>query len=726
MIAKIITGSELLGVLAYNISKVDNGCATVLAAPNCVTKNMREGDFTGMKISDFALSFQSRLQANVRTENPVVHIVLSLKENDTDDETLKRVACEYMEKMGYGGQPYVVVKHDDVENVHMHIISVKVDECGRKIDDRFEKRRSNAVRKELERKYSLAKAEDEKLSKRERYQRSVELANQYVDKITFRPESVSYGEADIKKRIGTVLRYVQEFHNIDSMKAYNRVLAQFGVACYEVEGVNSKGEPYTGVEYCVVDSKGERTSRGISGSSFGKRYTRKALLKRFEEEASFLKDDKVVKDARKAVRYVLVNILKQWPSGISESDLSRELKRHGMGVEFFRSEEGRLFGVSFSDNLRKVTLKGSDIKFSAAVMERFLVEDGRSVSLAMEREATRLIRGIYNECRKRDYHYESDLINDLPSLRAEWLRRLKDEMGGEAHVEVVLDKFIRGRYGALGEVLAKESAYFMQQSRFALKEALKLDESLRADYLYGWGLEVAGNRLYSARNPKLWFEAEVTAGRKGPKARFFSKQERELLRIVAEDRLSEIRFDMSGYLPLFKYLDPASLLKVKRKMVSDAVDRILGRVGESDTRTMVGELLERGYVIHAVRRGDALEYYVGDVMEREECFVKLSDDMRRRLDELGYAEMYGDVRGTVLGRNGYATAKYRLLVEIIRSEESENRVRLERRLAELEKRNARLALRLQRLLREGNYSSMVDLVKGYGSNSLAESPKFKI
>lgn len=726
MIAKIITGSDLSGVLAYNIGKVENESATILAAPNCVTKNMLGDDFSGMRISDFALSFQSRLDANIRTENPVVHIVLSLKENDKDDETLSRIACEYMERMGYGGQPYVVVKHHDVENVHMHIVSVKVDERGRKIDDRFEKRRSNAVRKELEREFGLIEAEDTKLSKRERYLRSVELANEYVDKISFRPESVSYGERDIKRRIGTVLRYVQEYHNIDSLNAYNRVLAQFGVACFEVRGVDAKGRPYEGVEYCVVNSRGARVSRGISGSAFGKRYTRKALLERFGDESSLIREEKVVKDARKAIRYVLVNILKQWPGGISERDLAAELRKHGMGVEFFRGEDGRIFGVSFSDNLRKVSVKGSDIKFSSNAMAKFLVAERESVSAAEERALLRHIRRIYNERRKSGYHYESDLINDLPSLREEWAALLKDRVGEGSHAGTVLDRFIRERYGALGDVLAKENAYFMEQSRFAVREALKLDATLRADYLYGFGLEACAGRVRSVRNPKLGFDMDIEAGKRSPKARLFSKQERELLKVVAGDRLSEIRFDMSGYLPLFRYLDPASLLKVKRKMVSDAVDRILTGVGEKDTRTMVGELLERGYVIHAVRKGDSLEYYAGDVMEKEECHVRLSPEMERRLDALGYGEMYGGVRSTVLGRRGAATAKYRLLVEIVRASESGYKARLERRLAELQKRNARLALVLLRSLGEGDYASMVDAVKAFPSNSLLEGRKFKI
>ena len=52
------------------------------------------------------------------------------------------MAEEYMNGMGYGEQPYMVFKHTDIDRTHIHIVSVCVDENGRKISDRFEKRRS--------------------------------------------------------------------------------------------------------------------------------------------------------------------------------------------------------------------------------------------------------------------------------------------------------------------------------------------------------------------------------------------------------------------------------------------------------------------------------------------------------------------------------------------------------------------------------------------------------
>lgn len=42
------------------------------------------------------------------------------------------LAQEFMEKFGYGNQPYIVWLHEDIDRKHMHIVSVRIDETGEK------------------------------------------------------------------------------------------------------------------------------------------------------------------------------------------------------------------------------------------------------------------------------------------------------------------------------------------------------------------------------------------------------------------------------------------------------------------------------------------------------------------------------------------------------------------------------------------------------------------
>ena len=55
----------------------------------------------------------------------------------TDDQ-LRDIAQEYMERMGYGNQPYIVFKHKDIDRQHLHIVSLRVDENGHKLSHDFE------------------------------------------------------------------------------------------------------------------------------------------------------------------------------------------------------------------------------------------------------------------------------------------------------------------------------------------------------------------------------------------------------------------------------------------------------------------------------------------------------------------------------------------------------------------------------------------------------------
>ena len=66
-----------------------------------------------------------------------------------------------MEGMGWGGQPYVVYKHTDIDRPHIHIVTVQVDSSGRKIGDSRRNERSVAETEKIERKYGLHRAKDE-------------------------------------------------------------------------------------------------------------------------------------------------------------------------------------------------------------------------------------------------------------------------------------------------------------------------------------------------------------------------------------------------------------------------------------------------------------------------------------------------------------------------------------------------------------------------------------
>ena len=111
---------------------------------------------------------QRLLPSSMRTKKTVFHASLNPHPDDKlSDEELRDIAAYYMEKMEYGSQPFIVFKHSDIEREHIHIVSLRVDSNGRKINDSHEFRRSDKVRKEIERKWNLNTCKKQNIPDRE-------------------------------------------------------------------------------------------------------------------------------------------------------------------------------------------------------------------------------------------------------------------------------------------------------------------------------------------------------------------------------------------------------------------------------------------------------------------------------------------------------------------------------------------------------------------------------
>ena len=133
MVAKISIGSSLYGALAYNAQKVNAGEGKLLA-----TNRVFDGGDGRMDCARLLRDFCNCMPENIRTRNTVIHISLNPHPDDRlTDMEMANIAQAYMERLGYGNQPYVIVKHEDIDRHHVHIVSVNVDEKGKRIDRDF-------------------------------------------------------------------------------------------------------------------------------------------------------------------------------------------------------------------------------------------------------------------------------------------------------------------------------------------------------------------------------------------------------------------------------------------------------------------------------------------------------------------------------------------------------------------------------------------------------------
>ena len=344
MVAKISIGSSLYGALAYNGEKINGAQGRLLAS------NRIFNDGTGtIDINRAMNDFLSCMPAQSRVEKPVVHISLNPHPDDRlTDTDFQDIAREYLERLGFGDQPYLVFKHEDIDRHHLHIVTVRVDGNGRCISDRNNYYRSKQITRELEKKYGLHDAE--------RKDRHPDMQLCKVD--------VSAG--DVKRQVGNVVKAVNRQYRFQSMGEYRALLSLYNVTAEEARG-NVRGREYNGLVYSATDDAGNKVGNPFKSSLFGKSVGYEAVQGKFARSKQEIKDRKLADMTKRTVLSVL--------QGTYDKDkfVSR-LKEKGIDTVLRYTDEGRIYGATFIDHRTGCVLNGSRMgkEFSAnALQEHF-------------------------------------------------------------------------------------------------------------------------------------------------------------------------------------------------------------------------------------------------------------------------------------------------------------------------------------------------------------------
>ncbi|WP_291064765.1 MULTISPECIES: conjugal transfer protein MobB [unclassified Empedobacter] len=332
MIAKIGKGSNMYGAILYNQQKVDNENGAVLLL-NKIPDTV-DGKYS---VAYFNKCFEPYLSANIKTEKTVRHISLNPDPADkVSDEQFTEMAQEYMERMGYGSQPYIVFKHKDIDRTHIHIVSTCVGIDGKKIPDGYDHKRSMAICRDLEQKYNLQKA--------------TEQEHKQSNKV-FKP--VDYHKGDIKSQIASVVRYLPKHYSFSSMGSYNALLSLFNITAEEVKGERN-GQPVNGLVYVALDENGNKASNPFKASLFGKDAGVAQLQKHFEQSKEKMKTT--------PIRSVLKNTIELAIHTTSnETDFKKQLIEQGINTVVRRNESGRIYGITFIDHESRSIWNGSQL-----------------------------------------------------------------------------------------------------------------------------------------------------------------------------------------------------------------------------------------------------------------------------------------------------------------------------------------------------------------------------
>lgn len=346
MVAVIKTGSSIHRILNYNENKVKLGKAVCLWAGNYPIDASRLN--LTMKLNRFLK--QMELNQNVKRNSVHISLNFDAAEKDMPADKLTAIADSYMEKLGFGKQPYLVYQHLDAGHPHIHLVTTNIEADGRRIDlHHLAIRKSEPARKEIEVAFGLVKAGEKKKQQ------------QTPDQLS--AKKVVYGTSETKTAIQNVLDVVLNKYSYTSISELNAVLKLYNVAA-DPGAEGSRVNQHKGLLFHSTDEKGIPVGVPIKASLFYSRPTLGRLDVKFSKNA-------IVGQPLKSRIKNAIDRLATGASRVDFRELENSLAKEGIALVKRENKEGFLYGITYVDHKTGGVFNGSDLgkQYSARAMQ---------------------------------------------------------------------------------------------------------------------------------------------------------------------------------------------------------------------------------------------------------------------------------------------------------------------------------------------------------------------
>jgi hypothetical protein len=332
MVARIIKGKDILGLLKYN-EKEKSG---VLYSQ--YINDFKETD--ALTLKDKAEALQAYIQLNPGIAKPTFHVSLNPDPADKlNDGQLAAIGRDYMAGMKYGDQPYLIYKHEDIDRVHIHIVSVNIGLDGKAIDSSHERYRSEEVRKRIEVRHQLVKAGD-KIRKGQNAFEPIDL------------KAIEYGRTDTKSAIATVVRSAVRDYRFCSMSEFRALLNYYHVTVDEVKDGGEENRTI-GLCYAICNGQGEKLSPRIKASQIAKAVCYEALSEKMARTGR----DQEEGGWKTTVSQKIIQALDAYPK-LSYAGFKAHLAGQGIGVVYGFNAQKQLYDVTFIDYASRTVVGG--------------------------------------------------------------------------------------------------------------------------------------------------------------------------------------------------------------------------------------------------------------------------------------------------------------------------------------------------------------------------------
>ena len=383
MIAKISPPSkDLMKTLTYNFRKVDRDQADILLSGQLSA----DGRLTAERVFREMTAY---IPSGARTKNIVFHASINPRPDEPlSDDRLRTIAHEYLCRLGYGDQPFIVFKHRDIAREHIHLVSTRVRHDGSKIRDAMEHVRSTRIMRSLEAKFGLLPSGHSQKKKG----------------VSAQPSAVEIGAGDIKRQVAATVQYVLGWYAFQSVGEMNLLLARFRVTAEEVK-TERKGRPFDGIVYAATDADGHKICTPIKASEIGRQVSYAALRRHFEQSKGVVRERSVV------IRRAIADVMQTSPD---RAEFIDRMRGHGIETVTRINTAGRLYGITFIDDANGIAVNGSHLGkgFAANVFNAYFAGEPNpflEISRPKEKEEQTAAMEELTECPNDMLPTESDL-----------------------------------------------------------------------------------------------------------------------------------------------------------------------------------------------------------------------------------------------------------------------------------------------------------------------------
>ena len=335
MVCKVRCGKSIKGALNYNENKVKEGKAECIGAVNFV------GEAQHMTFYEKLARFQNLIERNTRTKMNTLHISMNYEVGDKLSQyKLSQIAASYMDKIGFGGQPYLVYEHYDAAHPHVHIVTTNIQDDGRRIGTHnLGKNQSELARKEIEVQFGLIRAQS-------RPKQDIDLLQKYIGKAV-------YGRSETRKTIDNIVGMVMRNYNCTSLMEFNTALRQFNV-------IADRGKEGTtmyqnrGLLYWILDDRGNKVGVPIKASALVSQPTMKNLQSTFQisEQSRLIYKERLTR---------VIDSFFHATDRHTRVNFHDYLNSYGVNPVFRENKDGKVYGITFIDNRKGAVINGSDL-----------------------------------------------------------------------------------------------------------------------------------------------------------------------------------------------------------------------------------------------------------------------------------------------------------------------------------------------------------------------------